>query len=132
MRDYIEKFSNVKALAIGDLMLDRFAYGTVDRISPEAPVPVLKIRSCKEMLGGAGNVVANLAALGCVTTFVGVVGKDAEGRRVAELLSKIQCWNRLFFHPDAKTIVKERMIASNSHLLRVDKEERLPDLSPDV
>ncbi len=130
MRDYIEKFSNVKALAIGDLMLDRFAYGTVDRISPEAPVPVLKIRSCKEMLGGAGNVVANLAALGCVTTFVGVVGKDAEGRRVAELLSKVQCWNRLFFHPDAKTIVKERMIASNSHLLRVDKEERLPDLSP--
>lgn len=130
MRDYIEKFSNVKAVAIGDLMLDRFAYGTVDRISPEAPVPVLKIRSCKEMLGGAGNVVANLAALGCVTTFVGVVGKDAEGRRVAELLSKIQCWNRLFFHPDAKTIVKERMIASNSHLLRVDKEERLPDLSP--
>ncbi len=130
MRDYIEKFSNVKALAIGDLMLDRFAYGTVDRISPEAPVPVLKIRSCKEMLGGAGNVVANLAAFGCVTTFVGVVGKDAEGRRVAELLSKVQCWNRLFFHPDAKTIVKERMIASNSHLLRVDKEERLPDLSP--
>ena len=130
MRDYIEKFSNVKALAIGDLMLDRFAYGTVDRISPEAPVPVLKIRSCKEMLGGAGNVVANLAALGCVTTFVGVVGKDSEGRRVAELLSKVQCWNRLFFHPDAKTIVKERMIASNSHLLRVDKEERLPDLSP--
>ena len=130
MRDYIEKFSNVKALAIGDLMLDRFAYGTVDRISPEAPVPVLKIRSCKEMLGGAGNVVANLAALGCVTTFVGVVGKDSEGRRVAELLSQVQCWNRLFFHPGAKTIVKERMIASNSHLLRVDKEERLPDLSP--
>lgn len=130
MRDYIDKFSNVKALAIGDLMLDRFAYGTVERISPEAPVPVLKIRSCKEMLGGAGNVVANLAALGCVTTFVGVVGKDSEGRRVAELLSKVQCWNRLFFHPDAKTIVKERMIAANSHLLRVDKEERLPDLSP--
>ncbi|MBR4834091.1 MAG: bifunctional heptose 7-phosphate kinase/heptose 1-phosphate adenyltransferase [Thermoguttaceae bacterium] len=130
MRDYIEKFSNVKALAIGDLMLDRFAYGTVDRISPEAPVPVLKIRSCKEMLGGAGNVVANLAALGCVTTFVGVVGQDSEGRRVAELLSKVQCWNRLFFHPEAKTIVKERMIAANSHLLRVDKEERLPDLSP--
>lgn len=62
---YIHRFSTVKILVIGDIMLDRFLYGTVERISPEAPVPIFKAVTEKQMLGGAGNVVANLTNLGC-------------------------------------------------------------------
>ena len=79
LKTYIEKFKQVRILVIGDIMLDRFIYGNVERISPEAPVPVFKYKSEKEMLGGAGNVVANLAKMGCMVKFIGIIGRDESG-----------------------------------------------------
>ncbi len=77
---YIERFKNVRVLVIGDIMLDRFIYGKVERISPEVPVPVFNFEYEKEMPGGAGNVVANLAALGCQVNIIGIIGQDVGGR----------------------------------------------------
>ncbi len=126
LSSYIDNFSNVKVLVIGDIMLDRFIYGKVERISPEAPVPVLKFNHEKYMLGGAGNVVANLSALGCKTTFIGIVGSDGNGGLVARQLSKSGAHSHLIKLSNYPTIVKTRFIAENSHLLRVDQEEVLP------
>src|SRR5262245_56925590 len=73
---------------IGDIMLDRYVYGDAERISPEAPVPVLHVREETELLGGAGNVVRNLAALGAKTACAAVVGDDGDGGRIGALLAK--------------------------------------------
>ena len=122
----IDKFSNIRVLVIGDIMLDKFEYGKVERISPEAPVPVFKFSHEKKMLGGAGNVVANLVTLGCKTTFIGIVGKDDNGTTVANLLRKIGAHSHLLKIDNYPTIVKTRLIAGNNHLLRADQEEVLP------
>ena len=122
----IQHFRNVKALVIGDIMLDKFQYGTVSRISPEAPVPIFKLSHEKQMLGGAGNVVANLMALGCQTTFIGIVGNDEHGKVVSRLLQNTGAHSHLLKLKDFPTIVKTRLIASNHHLLRSDQEEIIP------
>lgn len=122
----ISNFRKTKALVIGDIMLDVFVYGDVDRISPEAPVPIFRHHHKVEMLGGAGNVVANLAALGCKTSFIGIVGKDDCGRKIANLLKTAKANCHLLKLNDYPTIVKTRFVAKTSHLLRVDNEEVLP------
>lgn len=123
---YIDGFSGVRVLVIGDLILDQFTYGKVERISPEAPVPVFKVEEEKQMLGGAGNVVANLCALGCQVSFIGIVGKDAHGRKIANLLTECGAKHYLLRMDGYPTIVKTRLIAGGSHLSRVDKEEIRP------
>ena len=123
---YIDNIANIKALVIGDIMLDKFEYGKVERISPEAPVPVFRFDHEKVMLGGAGNVVANLIALGCKTSFIGIVGKDAYGRKVSSLLNQVGASGHLLRLANYPTIVKIRLIAGNNHLLRADAEEILP------
>lgn len=130
---HIDNLKNVRALVIGDIMLDRFLYGKVERISPEAPVPIFKLSHEKQMLGGAGNVVANLASFGCQVSFTGIIGKDDNGKKISSLLAKIGAKGHLLKLKDYPTIVKIRMIAGNNHLLRTDKEEILPvitDLLP--
>src|SRR6185436_16473195 len=82
----LDKLSAVRVLCVGDVMLDRFVYGAVDRVSPEAPIPVLRIEREAQMLGGAGNVVRNIAALGARATLVAVVGDDVAGRDIAKLI----------------------------------------------
>ncbi len=126
LTSHIDNFKNVKVLVIGDIMLDRFVYGKVNRISPEAPVPVFKFQKQKLVLGGAGNVVANLATLGCQTIFAGIIGKDRWGEKISSLLSKIGVHAHLLKIDDYHTIVKTRLIANTTHLLRVDEEEKLP------
>ena len=126
--DIIDRFTNVKTLVVGDYMLDRFQYGTVKRISPEAPVPVFRLDSEKTMLGGAGNVAVNLATLGCQVICVGLVGSDSQGQRVAEILAQHHCVNALIPLPGYRTTVKTRLIASHNHILRADQE----DVSPDI
>src|SRR6185436_18177658 len=84
----LDKLSAVRVVCIGDVMLDRFIYGAVDRVSPEAPIPVLRIEREAEMLGGAGNVVRNIAALGGRATLVATVGDDDAGRAVARLIGE--------------------------------------------
>lgn len=122
---YINKFNKVKALVVGDIMLDEFVYGSVKRISPEAPVPVFQPNKKKEMLGGAGNVAANLRSLGCKTTFMGIVGNDMQGRMIADKLSELGATACLIKMDNWPTIIKTRLISGSTHLLRSDREEKL-------
>lgn len=130
LSSYIDRFPEVRALVVGDMMLDIFMYGTVRRISPEAPVPVFQFTGQKEMLGGAGNVAANLASLGCRTSCVGIIGEDKEGEKVARLLKESGCESALLRVKNHLTTVKTRLIASHNHLLRADRETPRTDLSP--
>lgn len=114
-------FHNAHVLCVGDLMLDHFVYGTVNRISPEAPVPVLKTHRDFFTLGGVGNVVRNLSTLGCQVTFVGVVGDDQSGEQVTQLLNDL---SKVETHlaKEGRTSLKSRFIADTQQLLRVDDE----------
>ena len=85
-RSLVSRFANRHVLVVGDVMVDRFIVGTVTRISPEAPVPVVKFQSEHSRLGGAANVAHNIAALGATVTLVGIVGADATAARLREQL----------------------------------------------
>lgn len=124
----IERFRTARVLCVGDVMLDHYVYGTSDRLSPEAPVPVLAIDSETRNLGGAGNVLRNLAALGAQTSFVSVVGNDAAGREIHNLLEALDGAEiHLLMQPQRVTTVKTRFIAVNQkHLLRADREMPAP------
>lgn len=111
----IDGFPQVRILCIGDVMLDKFLYGSVTRISPEAPVPIMRMDRETRMLGGAGNVVSNLCALGCRTTFVSVVGDDANGRQVKAFLEDTCCTPELVECRDYETTVKIRFVAGKHH-----------------
>ena len=112
----------LKAMVIGDAMLDRYIYGTVDRISPEAPVPILAHQRSEVKAGGSANVALNLAAWGCKTSLAGLVGNDPNADVLKSILkdqdisfSLIPCENR-------PTTMKTRVVASSHHLLRIDEE----------
>ncbi len=120
----IHQYKNIHALCIGDVMLDRFLYGKVDRISPEAPVPVFNFQREKRMLGGAGNVVANLHSLGCSAEIFCLIGDDDAGRQIRALLEEVCSHVTALAVPGFPTIEKTRVIAGNSHLLRIDNERR--------
>lgn len=122
----IDAFRNTKVLVVGDIMLDEFLYGKVERISPEAPVPVFKLENEIQMLGGAGNVAANLAALGCSTMFCGIIGDDEHGQIICDMLGKINVISHILRINNYQTIMKTRVIANNNHLLRIDQEKILP------
>jgi D-beta-D-heptose 7-phosphate kinase/D-beta-D-heptose 1-phosphate adenosyltransferase len=114
-------------LCVGDVMLDHYVYGEVGRLSPEAPVPVLAIDSETHTLGGAGNVLRNLAALGTQMSFVSVVGNDDAGREIQNLLAELDgAQIHVLVQPERKTTVKTRFIAVNQHLLRADRESAIP------
>ena len=126
LNNILNRFSSVRVLCVGDIMLDRFVQGKVERISPEAPVPVFQFVQEKQMLGGAGNVIANLNALGCKTFFVGMVGKDESGIKIADLLKSLNTDFYLQENDARPTIVKTRFIAGNNHILRFDREKNIP------
>ena len=117
-----EQLSKARVLVVGDVMLDRYWFGEVSRISPEAPVPVVKVGRTEERPGGAANVARNCAALGARVALLSVVGADEAGRTLARLMadSGIEC----SLHEDAKlsTTVKLRVIGRQQQLLRIDFE----------
>jgi D-beta-D-heptose 7-phosphate kinase / D-beta-D-heptose 1-phosphate adenosyltransferase len=120
-----EKAASIRALVIGDLMLDEYLWGKTDRISPEAPVQVVEVAREDLRLGGAGNVVNNLAALGCSVSVCSVVGADEN----AELLRRaFDCkgvdLEGLFEDPERRTSKKTRVIAANQQIVRIDRETR--------
>jgi D-beta-D-heptose 7-phosphate kinase / D-beta-D-heptose 1-phosphate adenosyltransferase len=119
----LTRLSGAHILCVGDVMLDRFVYGGVERISPEAPIPVLLVEREKHMLGGAGNVVANIAALGAKATLLAVVGNDAAGADIARLLSEMDVEADLETAFDRYTIVKSRFVSGGQQILRVDREK---------
>ena len=119
----VEALKGKRILCVGDAMLDCFIYGTADRISPEAPIPVLRIEREVSMLGGAGNVVRNLVAIGAHPTFIAVVGNDLVGRDLARLVSEHEDIDPcLVVETDRQTTVKTRYFASAQQLLRADAE----------
>lgn len=119
-----EAMKGKTVLVIGDIMLDHFIYGEVDRISPEGPVPVLRIKSRKTMLGGAGNVLANLSGLGVKAALVSLIGQDADGQQVRERAAAMGAdIQGLIVDAARPTTVKTRYIARSQQLLRTDAEE---------
>lgn len=125
--ELLEQFSKVKVLVIGDVMLDRYWWGSVDRISPEAPVPIVSLNQTTLVAGGAANVAANVAGLGATPFLVGIVGYDAE----AEMLSSVLADKHIsddFIIPIKKrqTTVKTRIIAHHQQVVRLDQENTKP------
>lgn len=118
----LQAISGVRLLVVGDVMLDRYWFGEVNRISPEAPVPVVKVERSEVRLGGAANVARNAAALGAATGLLSVVGNDEAGQILAELLAGADIAAGLHVDPAIDTTVKLRVIGRQQQLLRIDFE----------
>lgn len=121
-------FTEASILVVGDVMLDRYWFGDVHRISPEAPVPVVRVTRTDERLGGAANVARNVAALGARVALVGVVGDDEPGRRIEAMAEEAGIDCRLAHDPDLPTTIKLRVVGRQQQLLRIDFEQA-PDES---
>ncbi|MEO8060611.1 MAG: D-glycero-beta-D-manno-heptose-7-phosphate kinase [Burkholderiales bacterium] len=121
-----ERLAKARVLVVGDAMLDRYWFGAVDRISPEAPVPVVRVNREEERLGGAANVALNVKTLGAQATLLTVVGDDEPARKLRGLLEKEGVSALLGSDPQLYTIVKLRVIGRNQQLIRVDFENQ-PD-----
>lgn len=119
----IERFSSVRVLVVGDVLLDRFQYGKVERISPEAPVPVFRPMRTVEMPGGAGNTAVNLSSLGCKVHLIGRTGADKTSNRLLNIFEKQEVQVDFFHQENCCTAVKTRLIAGNNHVLRIDDEQ---------
>lgn len=121
--EIIKSFEKVKVLVVGDVMLDRYLWGSVNRISPEAPVPIVKVEKTSLVLGGAANVAANVVGLGGKAILVGVAGDDAEAIALSELLDKSEISSELLFRvASRRTTIKTRIVAHNQHVVRIDQE----------
>ena len=133
MKKVLERIKNLNILVFGDVMLDRYVNGEVSRISPEAPVPVIRVREEKSVPGGAANVALNLASLGASVETVGWFGKDEQGDQLVEILSKrkIEVDSRCRFS-SAPTISKSRITSSNQQICRVDRESNAEAYSPSL
>lgn len=116
------RFQRARVLVVGDVMLDRYWFGSVARISPEAPVPVVHVDRVEERPGGAANVARNAASLGARVTLLSVVGRDEAGVRLAQLMKREKIVARLHRDPDIATTVKLRVIGRRQQLLRADFE----------
>ncbi|MFK2823421.1 D-glycero-beta-D-manno-heptose-7-phosphate kinase [Arcobacter sp. YIC-80] len=116
------KDKNPNILVIGDLMIDHYLWGSCDRISPEAPVPILKVTNETNVLGGAGNVVNNLKALGANVGVLSVIGDDEIANELKSMLESIDVNNFLVIQKNRETSKKSRLIASNQQIIRYDKE----------
>ncbi len=122
-----ERLGKARVLVLGDVMLDRYVYGAVDRMSPEAPVPVLRQESQRAMAGGAGNVARNVAAFGGKVVLIGLIGDDEAGRELSAMLAdEPGIASRLIVDPGRATTVKTRFVAGRQQLLRVDGETAKP------
>lgn len=117
----------VRILVVGDVMLDRYWFGDVSRISPEAPVPVVRIEKREERLGGAANVARNVASLGARCGLLGVVGADEAGAQVEQMLGESSIHSYLHRDEAISTIIKLRVIGRQQQLLRIDFEDAPTD-----
>lgn len=131
LKDSIDKFPKAKVLVIGDIILDKYVWGNVSRISPEAPVPVVEVKQETKMLGGSANVVHNIASLGASPILCGIIGDDLTGR---EILNKIKqmdlATDGIVIEQKRPTSIKTRVVAHNQQIVRFDRETRI-DISPE-
>ena len=125
--EILNEFPKKKIVVIGDLMLDEYIIGSVTRISPEAPVPVVNVKKESFVLGGAANVVNNLSSLGVKVLAFGVIGNDNNGKKMlAEFEKKDVSTEYINILTDRPTIMKQRILANNQQLLRLDWEKKHP------
>jgi D-beta-D-heptose 7-phosphate kinase/D-beta-D-heptose 1-phosphate adenosyltransferase len=124
---YVARFPGRRVLVLGDVMLDEYVWGTVSRISPEAPVPVVAVRAESLKIGGAGNVAANIAALGGQADLCGVVGTDAAAERLTHELAQAGVKaDGLIADTTRPTTIKSRVVAGSQHVVRFDRESDRP------
>lgn len=122
---FLDDFSGVGVLIVGDVMLDRYWWGSVERISPEAPVPVLNLENVTLAAGGAANVAANVAGLGAEPFLIGITGDDDDGALFAKVLAeKNVSPDFLFKIPNRPTTVKTRVVGHNQQIVRIDQESK--------
>ncbi len=127
LNNLISNFGRCKILVVGDFMYDRFTHGSVDRISPEAPIPVIRVKHNHEMLGGAGNAALNVVAAGGQALLLTVSGDDPIGEKAEQLVhAQIGSDSILIKEPNRQTTIKQRYIANNQQLLRADTETTAP------
>jgi len=122
-KSLVQRFKGRKIIVLGDLMLDKYIWGSVSRISPEAPVPVVEVHKDTSCLGGAGNVCQNLRTLGAQPLLVGVVGNDEHGHWIRD---NVPDCRGIFVDADRPTTVKTRIIAHHQQVVRVDQERKSP------
>ncbi len=127
MADLVERLAGARVVCVGDVMLDRYVLGQVERISPEAPIPVLRVEKETAMLGGAGNVAANITALGGGVRFVAVAGDDTAGDELQRLLHKLDSLDAdLVIEAGRRTTLKTRFVGAAQQLVRADVETTAP------
>lgn len=125
LKAYLSRFSKTKILVLGDLILDHYIWGTVNRVSPEAPVPVVHVNSESYRMGGAANVYHNIATLGGQVELCGVIGDDPYGKQILKDVRNISKQGRgIFIDKSRPTIKKARVIAHNQQIVRFDVEQR--------
>lgn len=121
----VAKFPSLSILVVGDIILDRYIWGSVDRVSAEAPVPVVEVKRTEDRLGGAGNVVRNLRRLGAQVLVSGFVGDDAEGKLILELLGAEGVGTHgILIEQGRPTTLKSRVVANSQQVVRIDREVR--------
>ena len=126
MLSLVDRLAHQRVMIVGDLMLDHYTFGSVTRISPEAPVPVLQVSEEQYLLGGAGNVARNIVALGGQTMIIGVAGTDQDGQTLTGLLNESGIQTDLVYDDRRRTTRKTRIIAQNQQIVRVDREHTDP------
>ncbi|WP_419852981.1 bifunctional D-glycero-beta-D-manno-heptose-7-phosphate kinase/D-glycero-beta-D-manno-heptose 1-phosphate adenylyltransferase HldE [Actinobacillus pleuropneumoniae] len=131
MIQYSSKFNNAKVLVLGDVMLDRYWFGATNRISPEAPVPVVKVQGIEERAGGAANVAMNIASLSVPVALHGLIGQDDAGRALDKLLNSHNIQNHCVALDSHPTITKLRILSRHQQLLRLDFEEGFHHVASD-
>ena len=123
-KQIVEEFKNKRILVIGDVMIDAYLLGNVNRVSPEAPVPIVSLQKEEERLGGAANVAINLVAMGASAVICSVIGNDRSGKKMIELLeSNSISAEGVVLSNNRETTVKTRVIGNNQHLIRIDSEQ---------
>ncbi len=123
LQQIFQSFNNLSVLIIGDVMLDSYIWGLVERISPEAPVPIVTVKKKDFRLGGAGNVALNVQSLGAKPILCALIGDDENGKKLLRSLADKGISNEgIISSPDRPTTVKTRVIASHQHVVRVDEE----------
>ena len=126
-KNFLESNHQPRIMVVGDLILDEYIWGSVNRISPEAPVPILDTKSENLTLGGAANVAHNLIALGCEVSLVGAIGRDEKGDKLLSIVEEKNILsNGVFRFVHRPTTSKIRVIGHNQQILRIDKEDKRP------
>jgi D-glycero-beta-D-manno-heptose-7-phosphate kinase len=131
LRQSIDRFPHARIFVIGDIIMDKYVWGDVTRISPEAPVPVVEVSHETKMLGGAANVVHNMATLGAKPVLCGVVGKDRNGQEIIRMIKQMRLrTDGIVQAADRPTSFKTRVVARNQQMVRFDRE-KIGDIHPD-